>query len=125
MPYGTVDRMVQISPLIALDLGERDGDGQPITRHLRINWAALRLLEQGGTRSIMDAATWNNLEITEVCEFLAVSLRHEDPQITAKQVGQHIGPHNLPGIFQALAMAWNSSQTGNPDYVPLEVPLAA
>lgn len=118
--------MVLATPLIAFQLGDLDPTTNEVrTRHLRISFATLMELELQGVRSILSADTWNALEITEVCAFLASALRHEDPKITAKFVGEYIGPHNLQYIFTTLAAAWNSSHSGSPDYVPLELPAAA
>jgi len=118
--------MVQASPLIAFTLGDKDKDGTLRTRHLRITFATLMELENGGTRSIMEKGTWEALEITEVATFVAAALKHEDPTVTPKYVGKFLGTHNLRYIFSVLATAWNVSQTGQAEYVPLEVvPLAA
>lgn len=118
--------MVLATPLIAFQLGDIDPTtGAERVRHLRISFATLMELELNGVRSILSAETWNNLEITEVCAFLASALKHEDPTVTAKYVGQFIGPHNLQYIFTTLAAAWNSSHVGSPDYVPLELTAGA
>lgn len=117
--------MVLQTPLIAFKLGDLDDNGEPRTRHLRIQFSTLMELENNGIRSVLSAETWNALEITEVCAFLASALRHEDPRITPRYVGEYIGPHNLAYIFETLASAWNASHTGSPEYIPLEAPAAA
>lgn len=117
--------MVTTTPFIAFQLGDKDDAGELRTRHLRITFATLMELEINGTRSILSANTWQALDIAEVCAFLASALKHEDRSITAKYVGEFIGPHNLAYIFQTLASAWNATHTGKADYVPLEMPVAA
>lgn len=117
--------MVLTTPLIAFQLGDKDEAGELRTRHLRITFATLMELELNGIRSILSSETWQALEITEVCTFLASALKHEDPKITAKYVGEYIGPHNLGYIFTTLASAWNATHTGQPEYVPLEAAVAA
>jgi hypothetical protein len=92
---------------------------------LRITFATLMTLEANGTRSILNGTTWTRLDITELCEFLALALKHEDPRITGKYVLEYVGPHNMAYLFEALASAWNTSHYGKPEYVPLEVALAA
>ncbi len=114
--------MVQATPLIEFVLGDKDPQTKEVRkRHLRITFGTLMLLENDGKRSIMDRSTWENLEVPEIASFIAAALKHEDNSITPKYVGKFLGPHNLKYLFNVLAMAWNASQTGQPDYRPLEV----
>jgi hypothetical protein len=96
--------------------GARPGPHTPVTvvldrpRTLRLSWAAMREIREQ-TRTDARPGGINMLEAVDAAEIdmlddfpvlLAEMLRHEDADITAAFVAEHLDPGNLPDVLRAF-----------------------
>ncbi len=77
-------------------------------RELFVDFNATAWIEAKTGRSCLDPATFSKPTMKHLRMLLTAALRHEDPDITEKQVGKHINMGNMSQMFEAVRLAWTT-----------------
>lgn len=97
----------------------------PITldrpRNLFVDFNATAWIESKTGRSCLDPATFAKPTMKHLRMLLTAALRHEDPDLTEKQVGKYINMGNMAQMFEAVRLAWTSQVSGDDDDTVPEV----
>ena len=72
--------------------------------------------EDGKFHSMFDPATWKeHLTVTTLTEILFQSTRHMEPPPNYETIRESLNGATIPIVMTALALSWNSSNTGDPE----------